>query len=134
MSAPLALIVEDEYDISVIFSKALQSAGFETKVIRAGDIALAWLSSGAPDVIVLDLNLPHVSGEAILEYIRTDERLASTKVIVATAFPRMAENLQHEADCVLTKPVSFGQLRDLATRLFFGTSSDLTRAQAAGST
>lgn len=117
MNKPLALVVEDEYDISIIFAKALQSAGFETQIIRSGDAALLWLSSMTPDVVVLDLNLPRVPGTEILHAIRADPRLINTKVVVATAYPRLAESLRDEADCILAKPVSFGQLRDLVIRL-----------------
>lgn len=117
-----ALIVEDETDLAIIFSKALQEAGFETQIVRAGDTALMWLSSTMPQIVVLDLHLPRVSGEEVLEQIRADERLSTTKVIIATADPRMAETLQEKADLVLLKPIGFSQLRDLASRLGFETS------------
>ena len=122
MSDLFALVVEDETDLAIIFSKALQEAGFETQIVRAGDTALMWLSSTTPQVVVLDLHLPRVSGEEVLEQIRADERLTTTKVIIATADPRMAETLQDSADLVLLKPIGFSQLRDLAARLGFETS------------
>ena len=75
MSDLFALIVEDETDLAIIFSKALQEAGFETQIVRAGDTALMWLSSTAPQIVVLDLHLPRVSGKEVLEQIRADERL-----------------------------------------------------------
>lgn len=121
MSDLFALIVEDETDLAIIFSKALQEAGFETQIVRAGDTALMWLTSTAPQVVVLDLHLPRVPGEEVLEQIRADERLATTKVIIATADPRLAETLQDRADLVLLKPIGFSQLRDLAARLGFET-------------
>ena len=117
MDNPLALIIEDDYDLSDIFAQALQAAGFETQIIRSGDTALARLASTTPDVVVLDLHLPHVSGVDILQEIRADARLAETRVIVATADPRAAEVLEDQATLVLLKPISFGQLRDLAGRL-----------------
>jgi DNA-binding response OmpR family regulator len=117
MSEALALIVEDDEDLSVIFSEALQAAGFKTEVARAGDIALARLAVTTPGVVVLDLHLPRVAGVDILHQIRADPRLAGTRVIVATAHPRMAESLRDEADLVLLKPISFSQLRDLAAIL-----------------
>jgi CheY-like chemotaxis protein len=117
MSKPLALIVEDELDISIVFSRALQAAGFETAVIRTGDTALEWLSSSTPDIVILDLNLPRVTGPEILQYIRADTRLAETPVIVATAYARLAEGIRDQADRVLFKPISFAQLRDLSARL-----------------
>jgi DNA-binding response OmpR family regulator len=117
MEQPLALIVEDERDVSLVFSRALQAAGFRTKVVYAGDDALEWLSSAEPDIVVLDLNLPHVVGSEVLKYIRSEARLADTPVIVATAYARLAEGLHDHVDRVLFKPVSFRQLRDLAARL-----------------
>jgi DNA-binding response OmpR family regulator len=114
-----ALIVEDEIDLAIIFSKALQEAGFETQIVRAGDTALMWLTSTQPQIVILDLHLPRVSGEDILKQIRADDRLAETKVIISTADPRLGELLQDQADLVLLKPIGFSQLRDLAARLGF---------------
>lgn len=119
MSDLFALIVEDDNDLAIIFAMALQEAGFETQIVRAGDTALMWLSSSTPDIVVLDLHLPRVSGDNILKQIRADARLANTKVIIATADPRMAEALEDKADLVLLKPIGFSQLRDLAARLGF---------------
>lgn len=121
MSNLFALIVEDDNDLAIIFAMALQEAGFETQIVRAGDTALMWLSSSTPDIVVLDLHLPRVSGDTILKEIRADARLAHTKVIITTADPRMAQMLDDKADLVLLKPVSFSQLRDLAARLGFAT-------------
>jgi DNA-binding response OmpR family regulator len=120
MSDLFALIVEDDADLSIIFAKALEAAGFETQIVRAGDTAQMWLSATAPEVVVLDLHLPRVSGKEVLEQIRSDERLVGTKVIIVTADPRMAEVLQDQADLILIKPIGFGQLRDLAARLGYG--------------
>jgi DNA-binding response OmpR family regulator len=116
MDKPIALVVEDEYDISLIFARALQSAGYETEIVRSGDTALTWLRAATPNLVILDLQLPRVPGTQILHYIRTDPRLADIRVIVATAHPNIAAALQDRADWVLIKPVNFGQLRDLAKR------------------
>jgi two-component system response regulator AdeR len=117
MSELLGLIIEDDDDLAVIFSEALQAAAFKTEIIQSGDQALARLAVTTPDVVVLDLHLPRVAGMDILHQIRADARLAKTRVIVATAHPRMAESLRDEADLVLLKPISFSQLRDLAAIL-----------------
>jgi DNA-binding response OmpR family regulator len=120
MTNSLALIIEDEYDVSIIFAQALRAAGFETEIVRSGDTALTQLTCMTPDVVVLDLHLPRVPGTQILEQIRADPRLSSTRVIVATAHPQLAESVKGQTDWVLNKPVSFGQLRDLATQLTGG--------------
>jgi len=80
-------------------------------------MALACLAEDQPIIVVLDLHLPHASGGDILHLIRSEARLAKTRVIVTTADPLMAVSFQAEADLVLIKPISFSQLRDLAVRL-----------------
>ena len=113
----LALIIEDDADLATIFAEAIKTAGFEAHTVRDGKTALAQLAATAPSIVVLDLHLPNVSGMDILKYIRADARLAKTRVILTTADARMADMLQGQADLVLVKPISFGQLRDLAARL-----------------
>lgn len=130
MDKPLALIVEDEKDISVIFAKALHAAGFETEVIYSGDAAITWLSSNTPNVVVLDLHMPRVGGGDVLQHIRTNSRLVNVNVIIATAYPHMAESLHDEADWIFFKPVSFAQLRDLAARFSPKTAADESNGQA----
>jgi DNA-binding response OmpR family regulator len=116
MSNPPALIIEDDYDSSVIFEGALKAAGFDTEVIRSGDKALERLAAIMPELVVLDLHLPGVSGLSILEQIRNDAHLAGTQVIVITGDPVLADTspLQKGAVQILVKPVTFTQLRDLA--------------------
>ena len=133
MDKPLALIVEDEKDISVIFAKALHAAGFETEVAHSGDIAITWLSSNTPNVVVLDLHMPRVAGTDVLQHIRAEPRLANVNVIIATAYPHMAESLHDAADWIFFKPVSFAQLRDLASRFTPDTSADQSNEQSSKS-
>ena len=117
MAIPLALIVEDDVDLATIFSEALKAADFKTEMVQDGQKALDLLAEMVPAVVVLDLHLPSVSGDEILKHIRADERLAKTRVIVATADPNTAQILEDDADLVLIKPISFRQLRDMASRL-----------------
>lgn len=117
MNERLALIIEDDYDASVIFAKALEVIGFSTEVIVSGEKALERLAETVPEVIVLDLHLPEVIGTDILKSIRSDSRLDATRVIIATADPRSADTIQDQADLVLIKPTTFSQVRDFAKRL-----------------
>lgn len=117
MNKPSAWIIEDEADLSEIYSKALQGGGFDTEAIRDGKSALARLTGDAPSIIVLDLHLPYVSGAAILEQIRANERFSKTSVIVTTADERLANEMHSKADLVLLKPISISQLRELAQRM-----------------
>jgi len=110
-------VIEDTADIALVFQTALEQAGFETEIISNGSLALARLTETIPDLVLLDLHLPEVSGEKILKYIRSDSRLEGTKVILATADSILAEKLTSDSTITLQKPISFTQLRQLAERL-----------------
>jgi DNA-binding response OmpR family regulator len=114
---PLALIIEDDVDLASIFAEALQAAQFKTEIIPDGAVAQSRLQEIIPQLVVLDLHLPHVSGEALLRQIRSTPALAKLKVVIASADPITADMLSPESDLVLVKPISFSQLRDLAQRL-----------------
>ncbi len=114
---PLALVIEDDPRQATVFAQALRQAAYETEIIADGAAALARLAEATPTLVVMDLHLPHVSGEEILRHIRADERLAKTRVMLATANPQMAVLIEDESDLVLHKPVSFQQLCLLARRL-----------------
>jgi DNA-binding response OmpR family regulator len=116
MTKPFVLIVEDDPRLNEIISITLQD-DFEFETCMDGNSAMERLESIAPQIVVLDLNLPGTSGADILEHIRSEERLKKTRVIVATADERQAETLTEEADIVLLKPVSPAQLRELALRI-----------------
>ena len=112
----MAFVIEDDYDASTIYATALQMVGYETEVISSGDVALQRLSEAAPDLIVLDLHLPHVEGGELLRYIRSDGRLKDKLVFIASADPLIADSLREQADLTLIKPVTFTQVRDFAQR------------------
>jgi DNA-binding response OmpR family regulator len=114
---PSALIVEDDEDLSTIFAEALRAAGFKPEIVRDGALALKRLGEIVPRVVILDMHLPHVSGDEILREIRASDRLRGVRVVVTTADARIAEHSSHLADMVLIKPISFGLLRDLTSRL-----------------
>ena len=82
-----------------------------------GNAAIQRLDQFSPQLVILDLNLPGSSGREILNKIRRNQQFAHTRVILTTADERQAETLTEEADIVLLKPVSPGQLRELAIRI-----------------
>jgi DNA-binding response OmpR family regulator len=114
---PLALIIEDDDKLVTIYTQALKIAEFDTQYVCDGDAALELLDTIRPAIVLLDLHLPGTAGDKVLARIRRDERLKGTQVILATADQLMADMLIEQSDFVLEKPVSFGQLRDLAVRL-----------------
>jgi len=112
----LAFVIEDDEDQAYVFDSALRMAGFDAEIITDGTAAQKRITEEAPHVIILDLHLPGIRGDQLLQQIRSDERLKNTQVIVTTADAAMAESLDDEAALVLLKPVSFTQLSTLAAR------------------
>lgn len=117
MSRETALIIEDDADMGTIFAAALSKAGYETEIAVDGQVALDHLAKNVPDIILLDLHLPKVSGPQVLNYIRGDRRLKEVPVIIATADPHLADTLREKVSFILDKPVSFRQLSILSDRL-----------------
>jgi len=112
----LAFVIEDDEDLSNIFTEALKAAGFEVETIRDGKIAQNRIKEGNPELIILDMHLPNVDGPTLLTQIRAEEHLKSTRVLLATADALLGDYYREQADSVLIKPVSFSQLRDLTAR------------------
>ncbi len=117
MEKPVALIIEDERDIAALFRHVLDIAGYHTEIVMDGREAVKRLESGRPDIVLLDLNLPGVSGSKILEQMRGDKRLSAVPVVVVTGHSEVAVNLPSEPDLILFKPVNLDQLSNLVQRL-----------------
>jgi CheY-like chemotaxis protein len=117
MTKPLALIIEDNEMLSSLFEEAMKEAGYETEIALDGQVATTQLQEITPDLILLDLHLPFVSGADLLKRIRANSRFDATRIIVASADGTWSTHLNEEVDFVLNKPVSYVQLRTLASRL-----------------
>lgn len=114
---PFALIVEDDRDIVALFRHVLDVAGYHTEISMNGLEAMERIESAQPDIVLLDLQLPGLSGIDILKRMREDERMKTIPVVVITAYPYYLSSLPEEPDMVLLKPVDLGQLSNLVQRL-----------------
>jgi DNA-binding response OmpR family regulator len=98
------LIVEDHGDLRRIFATALFVAGFDVLQASDGWMALNLLESDVPDLIVLDLFLPTISGFVVHEELTARSDLRHIPVVVVTAAtPGQTKGLK--APCILYKPV-----------------------------
>jgi len=112
------LIIEDDKDTAGFFKTVLELVGFECEIILSAKEALSTLSVCAPDLILLDIRLGvEISGEDILYQIRSNPRFDKTRVVITTAYPRLAEPITNLADLVLVKPIEIDQLKNLMQRL-----------------
>jgi CheY-like chemotaxis protein len=112
----IALVVDDDEDQNIIFTAALEQAGYTVKSAHNGIEARQWLAELVPTLVILDLHMPGVTGDVILKEIRNDPRLKHIRVIVATSDSSFVSSLQFSAEMVLLKPIGFLQLSQLAGR------------------
>ncbi len=116
---PSAIVVEDNIDTAEIFTTAIESAGYNVKTVHDGQEALNLLEVDTPYLVVLDLHLPRVPGDKILDYIIEEERLGDVRVIIASADGILATFQGHKGRKVyiMQKPVSYNQLETFSKRL-----------------
>jgi DNA-binding response OmpR family regulator len=107
------LIVEDDPDIAHLVARYLTKAGFVTEQIASGREAMQVVTARTPDLMVLDLMLPHVDGLEICRRVRADASTAALPIIMLTARAEESERivgLELGADDYLPKPFSPGEL------------------------
>ncbi len=105
----LVLIVDDEVDLAHLVEFGLQHAGLETCVALSGADALESIRLRVPEVVVLDLMLPDMSGREVCRLMREDSRLRQTAIIMLTACGEESDRVRGfevGADDYVTKPFS----------------------------
>lgn len=103
------LIADDEPNIVISLEFLLQREGYHVLVARDGQEALDAISLMAPDLVLLDVMLPRVSGYEVCQQIRENPAVAGMKVLMLTAKGReveMSKGMALGADAYVTKPFS----------------------------
>jgi len=112
------LIVEDEQDIAGLIKHTLErSGGAEAEIVGSGDAALKAVAARPPDLIILDLNLPVLSGLEVCRVLRSRSDARHLPFIMLTAKSSESDRvagLELGADDYVTKPFS---LRELTARV-----------------
>jgi two-component system, OmpR family, alkaline phosphatase synthesis response regulator PhoP len=107
------LVVEDDPDIAELIRHYLVKAGHEVKLVASGSEALNVIRAGAPDLLILDLMLPGVSGLEVCRTLRSDRATARLAIIMVTARAQEGDRvlgLESGADDYVTKPFSAREL------------------------
>lgn len=107
------LIADDEPNIVAALEYLLQQGGYEVLVARNGEEALAVLQEHNPDLVLLDVMMPRMSGYEICSRIRQQPEWRHIKVVMLSAKGRDAEvskGLGLGADLYVTKPFSTREL------------------------
>jgi len=121
------VIVEDEPDTAEMFAEMMRLSGHQVLKSYGGTSAIALISHEVPDVVVLDVMMPDLSGLDVLRFIRRDPRLGDIPVIVVSAkgLPiDIKEGLDAGANIYLTKPVAFQDLNAAVRRVLQTPKSD----------
>jgi two-component system, OmpR family, alkaline phosphatase synthesis response regulator PhoP len=103
------LVIEDDKDIVELVRYNLEKEGYQMTACIEGATGLAQVRKSAPDLLVLDLMLPKLSGLEICKEIRRDERLGRLPILILTARGDEADRvvgLELGADDYVTKPFS----------------------------
>jgi two-component system, OmpR family, response regulator MtrA len=101
------LVADDDEDIRRLVVMKLRSAGHEVTAVGDGDAALAAATADPPDLAVLDLMMPGLSGVEVCTALRADPALAHVPIVLLTARAQerdQAEGLAAGADAFLSKP------------------------------
>ena len=118
MHKPRVLIVEDEQDIAGLIKHTLErGGGADAEIVGSGDAALKAVAAHPPDLVILDLNLPVLSGLEVCRILRARSDARHLPIIMLTAKTAEADRVQGlelGADDYVTKPFS---LRELNARV-----------------
>ncbi|MBI6629032.1 response regulator transcription factor [Pontibaca salina] len=114
------MVVEDEDNIAIALDFLLSREGHDHTRLATGAGALDTIRKVRPDVVLLDIMLPDVSGYQILQDMRADPELAEIRVLVMTARGAVVERrkgMALGADGFIAKPFELVELRDELARL-----------------
>lgn len=110
---PAVLIVEDDADIAALIAHYLEKSRYSAHIIADGSKALAFVRQTPPDLIILDLMLPGLSGMDVCRAVRDDSRTAALPIIMLTARGEESDRilgLDVGADDYVVKPFSPNEL------------------------
>jgi two-component system, OmpR family, phosphate regulon response regulator PhoB len=129
------LVVEDEDNIAIALDYLMTREGYEQRRIATGAGAVDMIRDMRPDLVLLDVMLPEVSGYEICQQVRLDPALSAVKILMMTARGSAMERrkgLAMGADGFISKPFELKALRAEVRRILEGGSAPVASALATG--
>jgi CheY-like chemotaxis protein len=129
---PYVVIVDDEFGLAELIAEVLSERDYATAIATNGELGLALLRERRPDLVLLDLMMPVLTGKEMLRLMRADPDLAGVPVVIMTALPGTvpADELPgHQA--VLQKPFTPERLFEVV-RANLRSGADATPRDASG--
>ncbi|AWM77198.1 response regulator [Phenylobacterium parvum] len=118
--AKKVLIVEDNELNMKLFHDLLDAQGYETLQTREGLEALSLAREARPDLILMDIQLPEISGLEVTKWLKEDDELASIPVVAVTAFAMKGDEeriRQGGCEAYISKPISVSGFLDTIRKL-----------------
>ena len=117
---PKVLVIEDEDNIALALDFLMTREGYAPDRIANGGEAMARIRETHPDLVLLDVMLPEISGYEICQSMRMDPSLSDVKILMMTARGSAIERrkgIALGADGFIAKPFELKELRDEVRRL-----------------
>lgn len=111
-------IAEDNTDMQDIYRLIFAGLTDSIHLVKDGIEAMNYLSTNTPNLMILDINMPGMSGLEVLQHIKQEVRFSGVKTIIVTSnAPAINSEISSLADLFVTKPVDVFHLKILAERL-----------------
>lgn len=123
MNEKTVLIIEDEEDAAELFAEMMRVSGFRVVKITTSAPAMDVLTKEKPDLVILDIMMPDISGLDVLRQMRGDPTLTHIPVVVVSAKGTPTDiktGMDAGASTYLTKPVGFLELKEAVSRALGG--------------
>jgi DNA-binding response OmpR family regulator len=120
------MIIEDEADAAELFAEMMRVNGFRVIKMFSSAPAIPIISQEKPDIILLDIMMPDISGLEVLRYMQREPELAKIPVIVVSAKSMPSDiktGLEAGASMYLTKPVGFQDLKQAVEKVLSNNSA-----------
>ena len=121
------IVVEDEPDAAELFAEMMRVSGFRVLKTYSSTPAISMIAKELPDVVILDIMMPDISGLEVLRFMRRKSQLKGIPVIVVSArsMPSdIQEGLDAGATMYLTKPVGYLDLKQAVDQVMDEKQSD----------
>lgn len=128
MSQKTVLIIEDEEDAADMFAEMMRVSGYRVLKTPSSMPAFNMMATEKPDVVILDIMMPEISGLDILRQMRRNPEFATIPVVVVSAKSMPADiklGMEAGASIYLTKPVGFVELKEAIERALGKSSTPL---------
>lgn len=119
-SKKLVVMADDDVEIRMILNRTVRALDCDVMQAEDGEQALELIIENQPDLVILDVMMPNISGWEVCKYIRSNPRLEKTPVVMLTAIGKTVNEMTsplYGADVYLDKPFDIDEVEGVVSRL-----------------